>query len=145
VAETLPLRRRTGLTPFTYTRFLVPWLCGFRGRALFLDADILCRKDPIPLWKACVDDETAVWTCLSKPKFEWAAVMMFNCAHPDNGCLTPDFVETIQAPHKLSWTQNVGDIPSRYHNLVLYEEPDPDAVFVHFTAIQMELSTVQLQ
>lgn len=36
ILGTLPIGR-TGLTPFTYTRFLVPWLCGFKGTALFLD------------------------------------------------------------------------------------------------------------
>src|SRR3990167_264242 len=30
-------------TAFTYTRFLIPYLCGYRGHAIFLDCDMLCR------------------------------------------------------------------------------------------------------
>lgn len=33
-------------TEFTYTRFLVPWLCGFKGTALFIDCDVLMLRDP---------------------------------------------------------------------------------------------------
>src|ERR1700730_2244881 len=29
-------------TEFTYSRFLVPYLCSFRGKALFLDNDMPC-------------------------------------------------------------------------------------------------------
>ena len=32
-------------TEFTYTRFLVPHLCGFRGKAIFMDCDMLCLGD----------------------------------------------------------------------------------------------------
>jgi hypothetical protein len=32
-------------TEFTYTRFLVPSLCGFRGKALFMDCDMVCFSD----------------------------------------------------------------------------------------------------
>jgi hypothetical protein len=39
--KTLPLKR-VGTTEFAYTRYLVPWLCEFKGRALFLDADMIC-------------------------------------------------------------------------------------------------------
>jgi len=39
ILSTLPITRR-GLTPFTFSRFLVPWLCNYQGHALFLDADM---------------------------------------------------------------------------------------------------------
>ena len=32
-------------TPFTYTRFLVPWLCDYEGIALFMDGDMLALGD----------------------------------------------------------------------------------------------------
>ena len=32
-------------TEFTYTRFLLPHLCNFQGKALFLDNDMLCFAD----------------------------------------------------------------------------------------------------
>ncbi len=44
VLETLPIGRQ-GLTPFTYSRFLVPWLCNYEGWGLFLDLDMLALGD----------------------------------------------------------------------------------------------------
>ena len=32
-------------TEFTYSRFLVPHLCGFEGTAIFMDGDMLCFAD----------------------------------------------------------------------------------------------------
>ena len=32
-------------TEFTYTRFLVPYLCGYQGKAIFIDCDMLCLGD----------------------------------------------------------------------------------------------------
>ena len=32
-------------TEFTYTRFLVPYLCGYEGKAVFMDNDMLCLGD----------------------------------------------------------------------------------------------------
>lgn len=32
-------------TEFTYTRFLIPWICNYRGTALFLDSDMLALAD----------------------------------------------------------------------------------------------------
>ena len=36
--DQLPLTR-VGLTTFTFSRFLVPWLCDYQGWALFMDCD----------------------------------------------------------------------------------------------------------
>ena len=44
ILSTLPITRR-GLTPFTFSRFLVPWLCNYEGHALFLDADMFLVSD----------------------------------------------------------------------------------------------------
>src|SRR5689334_309825 len=44
VLPTLPMQRR-GLTPFTFSRFICPYLCGFHGKSVFLDADIMLRAD----------------------------------------------------------------------------------------------------
>jgi hypothetical protein len=37
-------------TAFSFTRFLIPALCGFSGKAVFLDSDILARCDIMALW-----------------------------------------------------------------------------------------------
>ena len=56
VYQTLPLTIG-GLTPFTWSRFLVPWLCNYEGWALFLDADTFARGDINDLF-ALANDET---------------------------------------------------------------------------------------
>ena len=38
ILSQLPITRR-GLTEFTFSRFLVPWLTGFKGKSMFMDQD----------------------------------------------------------------------------------------------------------
>ena len=42
-------------TPFTYTRFLVPWLCDYEGTALFMDSDMLALGDVSELFHLPMD------------------------------------------------------------------------------------------
>ena len=37
-------------TDFSFTRFLVPNLMGYKGWAIFMDCDMLCRIDISKLW-----------------------------------------------------------------------------------------------
>jgi hypothetical protein len=39
-------------TPFSFQRFLIPELCGYRGRAIYMDADMQVFHDIASLWKA---------------------------------------------------------------------------------------------
>ena len=54
-------RERNNLqsTDFSFSRFLVPYLCGYEGWALFADSDIICLDDIANLW-AMRDDKYAV-------------------------------------------------------------------------------------
>lgn len=127
----LPLKR-TGLTPFTWSRFLVPYLCDYQGWGLFMDLDVLVMDDLNKLM-ADIDETKAVFTADTQPKFERAAVMLFNCAHEDNKVLTPDFVEGASALHSISWTQNRGSLHNRWNHLVGYDEPSDDVGIIHYT------------
>ncbi|HVZ01977.1 MAG TPA: hypothetical protein VHA35_20900 [Dongiaceae bacterium] len=133
---TLPLTR-TGLTPFTYSRFLVPWLCGYQGWAMFLDIDYLCRADLAELFRL-TDDRYAVMVSKNEKRFEWASMIMFNCGHPGNQVLTPDYVQDPQrckTPHMIDWVPEalVGDLPREWNHLVGYDAPRSDAKLVHYT------------
>lgn len=139
VLKQLPLKRQ-GLTPFTFSRFLVPFLCGYEGPALFLDVDELVLGDVAELF-ACADGKSAVQVVKhttaalepgTKLKFEWASVMLFDCGHPDNRKLTPEFVERADNLHTISWTDAVGDLPAEWNHLVGYDEPKA-AKLVHYT------------
>jgi hypothetical protein len=42
-------------TPFSFQRFLIPDLCGYQGRAIYLDADMQLFSDVGALWSARMD------------------------------------------------------------------------------------------
>src|SRR5436190_8807133 len=46
-------------TEFSFSRFLVPYLCGYEGWAVFIDCDMLVMDDIANLWKLR-DDRWAV-------------------------------------------------------------------------------------
>lgn len=126
--DQLPIQRR-GLTDFTFSRFLVPWLCGYQGPALFVDADIIFRSDVAELF-ALADGHHSVQVSKGPHRFEWPAVMLFNCDHCTK--LTPEYVETGN-PFSFEWG-TVGEIPPEYHHIVGYDAPNPAAKVVHYTA-----------
>jgi len=124
VLQTLPIDRR-GLTEFSVSRYLVPWLCDFEGHALFVDGDVLCMGDIAELpW----DSEHAVSvvkheTVMKNGKevdvgFERPSVMLFNCAKCTP--LTPQLVESGK-PHNLQWAQSIGELLPEWNFLVGYD------------------------
>ena len=123
---------REGLTPFTFSRFLVPSLMSFKGWALFLDVDQIVLGDLGDLF-ALRDDRYAVMVSKNEKRFEWASVMLFNCAHPDNAVMTPQFLMTAHNLHSISWTDKIGDLPREWNHLVGYDKPRTDAKIVHYT------------
>jgi hypothetical protein len=47
---TLKFKYRNGLTEFGLYRYLIPQLCKHRGKAIYLDSDIICLADIGELW-----------------------------------------------------------------------------------------------
>ena len=127
----LPVKRH-GLTGFTWTRFLVPHLCHYNGWGLFMDADMLVLDDIDKLF-ALRDESKAVMVVKNKLAFEWGSLMLFNCSHPDNHILTPEYIETAKGLHQCQWTDNVGELPGEWNHLVGYDPPRKDAKGIHYT------------
>jgi hypothetical protein len=125
----LPLKRR-GLTEFTYSRYLVPWLCGFQGTAVFMDADIVVTGDIKELFDQ-VDPGKSVQVMQNQAQFEWASVMLFNnekCAK-----LTPEFVEDpANRLFDMAWAEGVGTFTEDWNHCVGYMPPK-EAKLYHFT------------
>ena len=87
---------RPGTTDFTYTRFLVPWLCGYEGLALFMDCDMLVVGDINEVFDLPMDglalrctqhDFTSqsahkMWgeTQVNYPRKLWSSFMLLDCA-----------------------------------------------------------------
>jgi hypothetical protein len=130
VLPQLPVKR-TGLTEFTFSRYVVPHLCNYAGDAVFMDADMLCLGDIYELREICRPQQASVCVSKNKLRFEWPSLMYFkneNCM-----ALTLDLVEK-GAPQALEWaTAGVGDLPPEWNHLVGYDTPRTDAKVVHFT------------
>lgn len=124
----LPLRRR-GLTDFTFSRYLCPYLCGFEGESLFMDADIIVRADVHEL-AALAPAASAVSVVKNPLRLEWTSVMYFR----NDRCrmLTPEAIESGQ-PEKLEWANSVGELPAEWNHCVGYDAPNPAAKLIHFT------------
>ena len=133
ILSTVPMEREGGLTPFTFSRFLVPYLCNYKGWALFLDADEIVLDDIANLFDL-VDDRYGVMVSKNeRHAFEWASVMLFNNAKCS--MLTPQYVEIAKRLHTIGWMPEsmIGDLPREWNQLVGYDEPRSDAKLVHYT------------
>jgi hypothetical protein len=124
IIEQLPITR-CGLTPFTFTRYLVPYLCNYEGEAIFMDSDMICLTDIHKIPR----NEDPVSVVKNKLRFEWPSLMVFNCELCKE--LTPEYIETHE-PQSLEWAGSVGSLPSAWNHLVGYDSPQ-EAKVVHFT------------
>lgn len=135
-------------TDFAFSRFLVPYLCGYEGHAIFMDCDMLCRGDIAGLWAERSDHAVSVVKHDYIPKTEdkflgavqtvyprknWSSVMVFNNAKC--AVLTPGYVNTASGLelHQLHWTDSIGELPPAWNHLVGEYEPNPGAKLVHYT------------
>ena len=134
---------------FSFTRFLVPYLCNYEGFALFMDLDMLFRTDPAELWN--LRDSTKSVQVVkhdytpktrtkylgniqySYPRKNWSSVMLLNCAKCTT--LTPEYVNSAPALdlHRFKWTTEIGELAPEWNHLVGEYAPNPDAKIVHFT------------
>ncbi len=135
ILSQLPIMRR-GLTSFTFSRFLVPYLCGYEGHALFVDADVLCLGDIAELpWDATESVFVVAHSTVQKQgktidvRFERPSVMLFNCAECKP--LTKEKIETGN-PFSLDWAHSIGHLPREWNYLVGYDTGG-GAKLVHFT------------
>ena len=144
-------------TEFTFTRFLVPELCDFKGWALFIDCDMILQTDIKELF-SLADDKYAVM-CVHHdyspkqdtkmdgckqtvyPRKNWSSVMLFNCAHPSNKKLNQKLINDPEITgaylHRFSWLNDdeIGELSPEWNWLVSwYQEPnDGIPKLLHYT------------
>ena len=122
-------------TEFTYTRFLVPYLCEYKGHALFLDSDMVCQADIAELFEYCSSDfaircvhhnynpiaktKMEGQTQTQYPRKNWSSLMLMNCERLKK--LTKHFIEgaTGAALHQFQFLGNneIGDVPKEWNLL----------------------------
>lgn len=131
-------------TQFTYSRFLVPYLAGYKGWAIFVDCDFIFFGDAAEL-QAYMDPSKAVM-CVQHdyqpkettkmdgvpqsayPRKNWSSFMLFNCAHPSTKQLTPEVVNAQSGAylHRMQWAQDdeIGALPTGWNWLEgWYDKP----------------------
>jgi len=136
-------------TEFTYTRFLVPWLCDYKGKAVFMDCDMLClgdikelddldmdpyairvvQHDYQPI--ATVKMDNQVQTVY--PRKNWSSLIVMNCARLR--LWTKEVVETQTGAYLHRFQDipddSIGAIPSTWNTL---DWMDARTRLIHYTS-----------
>ena len=142
-----------GSNHFIYTRFLVPYLMGWKGHALFIDGDMIVRGDIAELWnlrdpykdvqvvkhdyKTKMTEKYLGVKNEDYPRKNWSSVILWNCSSYPNRRLTPEFVQNATGVqlHRFSWLDNnrIGELPPEWNWLDVEYEQNPQAKIVHYT------------
>jgi len=146
-------RGPTETTEFSLTRFLVPYLSGYEGYAVFMDSDMLARVDVGDLWLyVLADPGKAVYVCphdyepqagakflgqaqTSYPRKNWSSFMVFDNAKCR--ALSPEYVNTATGLqlHRFQWTTDaqIGHLPLDFNWLVGEYAHNDTARILHYT------------
>lgn len=142
--------QKDGTNAFIYSRFLVPFIQGYRGWAIFADAsDMVCLEDIAKLWalreqflfnKALAvvkhDYRTKharkyIGTPMESknedyPSKNFSSLMLWNCGHYANRRLTPELVTESPGSflHRFQWCSEdqIGELPAEWNTLVGEQE-----------------------
>jgi lipopolysaccharide biosynthesis glycosyltransferase len=142
-----------GSNHFIYSRFLVPHLMKYKGWAVFMDGDMILRDDIAKLWELR-DESKAVMVVKhdyqtrmnekylgskneNYPRKNWSSVILWNCNHPSNAVVTPEFVQNATGAqvHRFSWLSDelIGELPQEWNWLDIEYDHNPNAKLVHYT------------
>jgi lipopolysaccharide biosynthesis glycosyltransferase len=135
-------------TQFTYTRFLVPYLCNYKGKAIFMDNDMVCLGDvkelddldmanmalrvvkhdykPTNTVKMYGAKQTAY------PRKNWSSLMIMNCAKLKLWKKKVVETQTGAYLHRFQDIPNesIGDIPKTWNTL---DWMDEHTKLIHYT------------
>lgn len=145
--------RRDGSNDFIYARFLVPYLCGYSGKAVFVDGDMIVRapiEDLFDLIRLDCGVTVVKHDYRTKhpvkylgnknddyPRKNWSSVIGWNCGFFPNRVLTPEYVagSTGAQLHRFAWLsdQQIGDLPEAWNKLVLEQVLEESDKLRHFT------------
>lgn len=142
-----------GSNSFIYSRFLTPHLFEYEGWAIFADGDMICRDDIAKLWS--LRDATKAVMCTQHdyrtkakvkylgnknedyPRKNWSSLVLWNCAHPANKILSPEFVQAQTGAflHRFSWLrdEDIGNLPLEWNWLTTEYEDNFSASLLHYT------------
>ena len=140
---------------FIFSRFLVPHLCGYKGKAVFLDGDMIVKGDIVELfdmdmgglgvrvvkhdYKTSVSEKYLGAVNQDYPRKNWSSVILWNNDYFPNRRLFPNKIEnsTGEFLHRFQWLNDdeIGDLPKGWN--VLADEPNQapynEAKLIHYT------------
>ena len=142
-------------TEFSFTRFLVPYLAGYTGWAIFMDCDFLWRGDIAeieqyidPAYAACVvkhDYKPKETTKMDGqvqtqyPRKNWSSFVLWNCGHFETRNLSLRMVNERSGLylHRFNFISDefIGELPIKFNYLEGWytKEDEPNPLGVHFT------------
>jgi hypothetical protein len=141
---------------FSFSRFLVPYLCNYQGMAVFFDCDQMLRTDIANIFDVTHQQlDKAVYVVkhtyeprndvkylntvqYKYPRKNWSSVVLWNCEHIKNRVVDPEFVNQSDALslHRFTWLDDaeIGELDIRWNWLVgEYDDPPKDVKNVHWT------------
>ena len=139
-------------TEFAFSRFMVPYLSGYKGWSIFMDCDMMFRSDIKDLWDlrtyrysvmCCQHDYEPKQDVKFRgaknepfPKKNWSSMMLFHNSQCTK--LTPEYVNTATGLelHQFKWLERdhmIGNIPLEWNWLVGEYDYNEEAKNVHWT------------
>jgi lipopolysaccharide biosynthesis glycosyltransferase len=122
---------------FSFSRFLVPYLCNYEGQGVFFDCDMLMRTDISNIFSVMEEQPNkAVYVVkhtyeprndvkylntvqYKYPRKNWSSVVLWNCEHFKNQLITPKFVNTAEALalHRFTWLEDseIGELDIKWN------------------------------
>lgn len=150
-----------GSNSFTFSRFMVPYMMGFRGHAIFADAADMLLVDDIAALDRLYDPRFAVQVvkhayrtrnpikykgtdmqCPNRdyPRKNWASLMLINCEHEAWAGMTPEHIAAYaEAPTALLGLhfvhdEGIGELPPQWNCLCDEGQGLHGASLLHWTA-----------
>jgi lipopolysaccharide biosynthesis glycosyltransferase len=142
-----------GSNHFIYTRFLVPHLMNFTGKAIFIDGDMIVRGDIVELYntlqpghdvavvkhdyKTRMKEKYLGSKNEDYPRKNWSSVIVWDCSTYPNRRLTPEFVQKQPGSylHRFSWIEDdrIQELPREWNWLPDEYGANPEAKLLHYT------------
>lgn len=141
---------------FSFSRFLVPYLSGYEGYALFFDCDMMLRCDICEILNVIEEQPNkAVYVVkhdyepndrikylntvqYNYPRKNWSSVVLWDCSHAENKKVDLEYVNNASPKelHRFMWLDDddIGELDVKWNWLVgEYKAPPTDVKNVHWT------------
>lgn len=139
---------------FIFSRFLVPYLMGYKGLAVFIDGDMIVKDDISKLfdyhqwgtalsvvkheYKTKYPTKYLNQPNLDYPRKNWSSVILWDCNYFSNKILTPDHIEKLTGAylHRFGWLNDdqIGSLPMEWNWLPDEYGENKEAKLLHWTA-----------